>query len=276
MSQDFVCGEEKGVVDTYDFPSPDCFLEAQYMAPLSQRIRQEEKKKFCVLPLCQIVEAQMLGGLIKYTADEQGPRVVERRYKKLKELPMTEEVPCPDGLCKEVAKGLADLKAQGEYTQLNVQGPLSILSSLVPMERIFVSRRKDRATYEEALFWVVDKLFNYMESMGDDVDLYSLADPVANINILGKEYAAEIATLAYRPLLEKLWAAKRKVHICPIMMGAIQSGGFTKRVDIEIDENLSYEDAILSVEGPCFVAHQCLKSESTTWNHGVLHTIELI
>lgn len=279
MEEIIACGNEEVsglpefVFEAGDYPVPACYLNADYIVPISRLIREHEGKRLCEVPFCQTAEVEMLHGSINNATDSGGPRVGQQAYKNLSELPMEEPLKL-DGLFKEVKKSLKELKAAGEKTMLILSGPVSILSGLVPLQRVFVARRKNPELYRKAITWVTDALLYYLEEVKEDVDVLSYADSAGSVNLLGEPVAVEMAKLSYLPLLEKAMDAGLHVHLCPRLNASLLAGEFAVLKKIPIEESLSYEDAILNGKTDVLYAQRCIKQSSKGWNKGYIMVLE--
>ncbi len=267
--EEILCGEEKTaglpkeLLYTKKYPVPQCYLEAKYIVPISIELRQMDGKRFCTLPLCQTVEVEALGGTIHYATDEAGPRVGQRTYASLTELPVEKELPINCGLYEEVYKAAKELKNKGEEVVLNLSGPVTVLSGLVDMQVLFVERKKKKEVYERALRWITGFLKSYMLMMKDQVKFFSFADPAGSIDILGEKCCSEVAELSYIPLLQ--WALEQEisVHLCPRVTAVLLQGGYARKEERAVVKCDNYEEAIQAlIEGEAsIVAHQCLKKK---------------
>ena len=279
MEEKIICGNEElsglpeYVFEEGDFPVPDCYLKAEYIVPIAKILRTHGDKCLCEVPFCQTAEVEMLHGSIHNANDSGGPRVGQPAYKKLEDLPMDQPLHL-DGLFGEVKKALKTLKEQGEKTMLIMSGPVSVLSGLVPLQRVFVARRKNPALYEEAICWVTEALLFYLEEVKDYADVLSYADSAGSAELLGEQVAIEMAELSYLPVLSKAMEYGIHVHLCPKLTATLLAGEFASREQLPVEKSLTYEEAILSGPTNLLYAHRCIKQSGTGWNKGFILVLE--
>lgn len=279
MEEKIFCGNEElsglpeYVFEAGDYPVPECYLKTEYMVPIARLIKEHGEKTLCEIPFCQTAEVEMLHGSINNATDSGGPRVGQQPYKKIAELPMDEPLKL-DGLFGEVKKALKALKEQGEKTMLVMSGPVSILSGLVPLQRLFVARRKEPALYEKVICWVTEALLFYLDEVKDYVDVLSYADSAGSMELLGEPVAHEMAELSYIPVLSRAMEYGIHVHLCPKLTATLLTGGFAVREQLPIDKTLTYEEAILSGTANVLYAHRCIKQSENGWNKGVILVLE--
>ncbi|MBE5907108.1 MAG: hypothetical protein E7277_10095 [Lachnospiraceae bacterium] len=279
MEEKIICGNEEMsglpeyVFEAGDYPVPDCYLQAKYMVPIARLMKEHEEKSLCTVPFCQTAEVEMLHGAINNATDGGGPRVGQQAYKKLEELPM-EEPFYVDGLFGETKKALKELKEAGEKTMLIMSGPISILSGLVPLQKLFVARRKNPALYEKAIAWVTEALLFYLDEVYPYVDILSYADSAGSVGLLGEPVAVEMTEKSHRLVLEKAMKYGMHVHLCPRLNKSLLLGGFADHEKIPVDESLTYEEAILSGPADVLYAQRCIKQSGKGWNKGYIMVLK--
>ena len=279
MEEKIVCGNEElsglpeYIFSTGNYPVPDCYLKAEYIVPITKTMREHDGKTLCEVPFCQTAEVEMLHGSINNATDGGGPRVGQQAYKKLEELPMDQPLKL-DGLFGEVKKSLKTLKEQGEKTMLILSGPVSILSGLVPLQKVFVARRKEPALYEKAICWVTEALLFYLQEVKDYVDVLSYADSAGSVDLLGEPVAVEMAELSYLPVLAKAMEYGMHVHLCPKLTATLLAGDFATREQLPVEKSLTYQEAILSGPTNVLYAHRCIKQSENGWNKGIILVLE--
>lgn len=283
MEEVLICGEEKSVgipkeiIQAGGYKVPDCYLKAKQLVEIGKALREKNNTKCITLPLCQTVEVEFLGGQVNYANDELGPRVSNRIFSSLEELPIDKSVNFSIGLCEEVRLAAEELKQNQEDVILNVSGPMTVLSGLVEMQKIFVQRRKNPQIYEKAIQWIVENLFSYIELMKGKISLVSLADPAAGLDLMGAKVAKELAELAYIPLLKRIQTLGVSVHLCPRMTAVLLLSEHVHKKEQEISISGTYEEVVLDLarnKGK-IIAHGCLKQKQTQYLEGKLQVLEL-
>jgi len=142
-----------------------------------------------------------------------GARVKEPPYRRAEEL--------PDRLKAETERLTAMLSAvellagEGNCVAYNIEGPFTLLCSLLPMNRVFSALRKEEGVklLEKAESWVCDYA---ALAVGRGVRLLSFADPVAAVDILGEKMFSSVYVPSLKRVLDRLRSEfpDTPIHLC--------------------------------------------------------------
>lgn len=204
----FVC---RNGVDTQQFPTgfseemavaspdelhlrPDLIIEAA---------RRTEKSGWVCLPFCNTLCSEALGA--KPVLSASGARIKEPPYTRADELPgkLSLDLPRLAAMLHAVER----LAADGKSVAYHIEGPFTLLCTLLPMNKVFSALRKPAGEnmLQKAEEWVSAYAGLAVEK---GARMLSFADPVATADILGERMFASI----YVPCLKKTLARLRKEH----------------------------------------------------------------
>ena len=134
---DFICVSDQleeipeSIVKNSGLIFPDVHSKAEYIVELSKGLKKYKNDILCRLPFCNTVEAEALGGNIKLGDAKTGPRVESYAYNSLDELLEIGEIDFKSRRIAEVLKAVQILRDQDETVVLNVEGPFTIITSLI-------------------------------------------------------------------------------------------------------------------------------------------------
>ena len=155
------------------------------------------------LPFCNTLCSEALGAAP--TLAMSGARVKEPPYRQATDLP--EELSADTPRFAAMMQTLDVLSGQGKQVAYNIEGPFSILCSLLPMNRVFATLRKPEG--EAMLARAEDWVITYADlAVCRGAKLLSFADPVATRDILGDR----VFLNAYVPCLKRVLAQLRENH----------------------------------------------------------------
>jgi uroporphyrinogen-III decarboxylase len=142
---------------------------------------------------------------------------------------------------------------RGKTVLLKVNGPYSILASLVEPRLFYRWLGKERCAVHAALEKITTGLGEYIQrAVNAGAEIISLADPYANVKILGEKYFLEFAACPLLDLLNFISPAvnsaeaekKVKLHICPHNSVPLLELGRFKKEETPV-EYVSYISALL-------------------------------
>lgn len=201
------------------------------IAILARRISEDLNKSFYQLPFCNTIEAEDLGAVIRYANEESTNRVGEAvctsadELKKLIDYKFSHTSFISER-AEAIYQAIGDLKRQGKPIIFNITGPITILSYLVDMNVIIKLKRKEPELIEKLENLVlshVEFYINHFKSAG--VDLFSYADPVGNIDILGKRYFEKWTKPLASRVIEIFEKANVPVHVCGMLSCELEKIG---------------------------------------------------
>jgi|GEM_PF-3908 len=112
---------------------------------------------------------------------------------------------------------------------LNVQGPFSILATLINPTKLYTYRGQKKELLLDALINIADSLAEYtIEAVKRGVDIISFADAEGVMEIVGEGFYKQISGVAVYTYLKKIepHINKALVHICGKTSFSLQRAGF--------------------------------------------------
>ncbi|MDR2434753.1 MAG: hypothetical protein LBD47_09320 [Treponema sp.] len=150
---------------------------------------------------------------------------------------------------------------------LKLNGPYSVLASLVSPELFYRWCAKYRQAIHSALDSITASLEIYLdESINAGAGIVSLADPYANVSVLGEKRYREFAAAYLLRLLRGREGETAVIHLCPHSSIPLVQFGYFEAKDIPV-KNDSYLDALVRQSGPLLLGNRCIysgKSDSIT------------
>jgi uroporphyrinogen-III decarboxylase len=171
--------------------------------------------------------------------------------------------------------GAIEAAPPGKTALLKVNGPYSVLTSLVEPALFYRWLRKNKKEIHEALGTITLGLASYMtKALRKGVKIVSLADPYADMKSLGKERYAEFAAYYLVSLLAAILNRKVEanavVHLCPYNSLALEELELVTASSLHVDYR--GETYIEALDCYCKVSrayhillagHQCIYTENT-------------
>lgn len=124
-------------------------------------------------------------------------------------------------------------------------GFYTFLSFIIPSEKIFRAFRKNPETEKALADLFLKKYFSFINALNCfNIELISLADPAASVDIIGPSALENTINNFYVPLLGYILSyTKFSIYLCPKLSFAMEDLGFLKGKTIEIGKK-NVQDAI--------------------------------
>ncbi|MDR1574569.1 MAG: hypothetical protein LBS37_01065 [Treponema sp.] len=161
---------------------------------------------------------------------------------------VVEKIGCASGASKE------------KKVLLKLNGPYSVLASLVSPELFYRWYAKYREAIHAALDSITSSLEIYLDkSIDAGAGIVSVADPYANVSVLGEKRYREFAAAYLLRLLRGIKGKKAVIHLCPHSSIPLVQFGCFETKDIPVN-NDSYLDALIHQHGPLLLGNRCIYS----------------
>lgn len=237
---------------------PEAYCRAEMIAELAQTIRRHTGAAFCVLPFCHTLEAEAYGAEINLGDGLTGPRAGNiTKPIQPEDLSFHWENP----RLNETLQAIELLKAQGENVLFQVSGPLTILNSLLPQEKLFRMLLKEPEKAMELFHKIGEdslKLMKCAEKAG--ADILSFADPMGGVNIVGPKIAERIAvnfTADFLKKSSKTLDRETMILLCPKTALALLGSEQAEWKEHQLEKEMSYGEAALQMKGKIRFGGQC-------------------
>lgn len=261
---------------------PQAHSNKEDMAILAKEMKQFKDDVICSVPFCVTVEAEALGGNINLGDNKVGPRVNQYAFSSMEELRDIEEIDFTKGRIKEVLDCVEVLNGQKEFVSLNVEGPFTIISSLIDPIHFYKAIRKDRELVNRVMQIIENSIVKYIEAgIKKGAKIISYADPVGALDIVGPKVYKEISGKISRNILSRVHAqlGDSIIHLCGKTSTAFEKIGFSTACKINVDENLTYGQAIYQLleEKPDIkiIGHRCIKKTPLKMGNPVIWEIKI-
>ena len=174
-----------------------------------------EDNGWIILPMCSTLISEALGADVKLSLG--GARIKEEKYK-LKEEISTLFNKKINKECKRLSvmmELLEKLSSNGKHVIYGIEGPFSLLSSLIPIGKMFSTLRKDKEgkLLLNAKKWVLEYAFMAIEN---GAEVISYADPIASIDIIGEKMFKEVYVPICKSIIDELKENYPEIviHLC--------------------------------------------------------------
>lgn len=260
---------------------PDVYLKCDEMVKGAKLLKESTKNTVCYLPLCDTMCAQSLGGDI--LIDELStPRVKNYRYKDIDELLNSKKVSIYEVEVNEVLKAIKQLSNENQDVILSLEGPVTILSSLIDLTTIIKALKNRKSDLEKILEFIKDFIVEYaVKGVECGAKIISYADPTGNMDILGKRtfcnLSSDITVKILKELQEKI-DDKASIHICGRTTSSLLNLDIMEMEEIKFESNITYGDALLKKDlctGRLF-GQNCIKKTHCSIKGTSLHRVNIL
>ncbi|MEF9951562.1 MAG: uroporphyrinogen decarboxylase family protein [Clostridium sp.] len=157
---------------------------------------------------------------------------------------------------------------------VNVEGPFTILCSLISPVEVFKQCRPGKGKLNIALRLICDFLEDYIYKLSG-VKMISYADPSGDMKIVGPRIFKEFVAPYTIEIINYIKKCNIDViHICGRMSVSLEDMEYI-RVKREVMDSIKpYEEHVLSLNGGKVICHSCVKMLST--NRKIIHIGEII
>lgn len=283
----FKCvGDEKeeipsSIIENGCFTFPDVHTKAQDIAALASEIKSYKNNSLCMLPFCNTVEAEALGGKIKLGNYKNGPRVEAYTFNCIEEAKGFKEIDLSHGRINEVLKAVEILNEQNEIVSLNVEGPFTVATSLMDSTVFYKAIRKNTSEVYEFMEVIENSIVKYIkEGIKRGAKIISYGDPVGALDIVGPKIYREFSSkYTYNILKAVEKIDEGLVHLCGKTSKTFEKMDLLHGEPIKFKEGLTYGECINYVikerKDIRFIGHNCIKRTPYKLNNSILWALKL-
>lgn len=261
---------------------PEAHKDKEQMALLARELKAYKQDTIVRVPFCVTVEAEALGGDIQLGDERIGPRVRGYGFESVEEMQHMDEIELQSGRIKEVLDCVELLSSQGETVALSVEGPFTIISSLIDPMNFYKGIRKNREAAEKVIASVEDSIVKYIaEGLKRGARIISYGDPVGAMDIVGPKMYEEVSGRASYNILKIIepQLENAAVHICGKTSTAFARLGWAEAFPVEFPGDIKYGEAINKVleerKDVKFIGHSCIKKSPFVLGNRRLWNIKL-
>lgn len=286
---DFKCVSDKMeeipeyVVEKIGLNFPEVHTKAEYITILSKELKEYKKDSICRVPFCNTVEAEALEGNIKLGDTKAGPRVESYAFNSIEELMNIGEIDLTKKRINEVLKAVEILALEGETVALNVEGPFTIVTSLVDSRIFYKGIRRNKERVYEFLKVMEDNIIKYIkEGIDRGAKIISYGDPAGSLDIVGPKVYKKFSGRTSYNILKRMEKELDQsiIHICGKASTALQNMNFVKSYPIKFKNRLTYGQAIDYVlenkKDINIIGHNCIKRTALELKNSTIWSIEFL
>jgi len=271
------------IVNNTGITFPKAHTDNTLMCLLSKELKNYKKDSICRVPFCVTVEAEALGGNIKLGDMKNGPRVESYAFATIEELENIKDINFNSGRIKEVLEAVEKLSNEGECVALSVEGPFTILSSIIDPMIFYKGTRKNKEKIDEFLKVLENNVVSYIiEGIKRGAKIISYGDPVGSLDIVGpkiyQQYSGKISYNILKRVEPHLDNAI--IHLCGKTSTAFEKYGLSVSKGIEFDKEMTYGNAINKIlhdmKNVNFIGNACIKRTPFIMKNPVVWEIKLL
>lgn len=258
---------------------PEAHTDLMALASLAGEIQSQNNERVCRLPFCLTIEAEAMGADIRLDDMKNGPRVRDYVFTRIEELNDIPRINFQEGRIKTVLDAVAYLNSQAETVALNIEGPFTILSSLIEPKILYKAIRKKDQRLIRVFERIEENITAYaLRGIEKGVKILSYADPVGAVDIIGPQIFKQHSGRVTCNILKKLTDRPHKViiHLCGKTSTALEKHGFCQAVRQDYDDTVTYFDVLLQLindtQQTPVIGHSCFRH--VAWNReasGIWH-----
>lgn len=286
---DFICtGDDleqipEEVIRKTGITLPGAHSDKNSMATLASELRKYRGDVIVRVPFCVTVEAEAYGAHIKLGDALNGPRVESYRFTSIEEMSNLQSLVLDEGRIKEVLDAVGILAEAGGKVALSVEGPFTILSSLIDPMIFYRGLRKEPQRILEILAIVEEGIIRYsLEGIKRGASIISYGDPVGAVGIIGPKVYRDYSGPSSWRIIKGIKEAGGKVllHLCGKTSTALEKTKLARSYPIEIDGTTTYGQGLLGqldkATEPLVIGHRCIKGSLNRMVNPILWGIELV
>lgn len=269
---DFTCSGSysEGIPDEiltktgYQFPQAHTDMTA--LSCLAREMKSLKNEPVCRLPFCLTIEAEAMGADIRLDDMKNGARVRTYAFTRIEELNTIQPINFQLGRINTVLDAAAYLHNQGETVALNIEGPFTILSSLIEPKLLYKAIRKNDPSVLPGFEMIEKNIIAYAQlAIEAGVTILSYADPVGAIDIIGPQLYKQHSGRVTCNILKTLAATPRNavIHLCGKTSTALEKCGFAQSKRHDHNESVTYFDALSQMvndnKETQIIGHSCIR-----------------
>ncbi len=228
---------------------PSIYMDSEKLA---EAVKKASSLKFSVLPLCNTLAAEALGADVNLGDNSIEPFIETYKYSSIDNFHFDNEKLQSEriSIILEVIKNLTD---SGYTVSFNLDGPITILASLIDSMKLFKSFRKEPALLKKAIDHLTDLIVDLgYRALDSGASVISYSDSSGTIDLIGPKYYGEFCVPANTRILSSLsdYILKNKldsiIHLCGKTSSSLYSTDSIEIIPHDTDSN-TYLEAINSV-----------------------------
>lgn len=273
----------KSIIESTGIRFPELHKNMEDMSRLAQELKAYYRDNICRVPFCTTVEAEGMGALINLGDEKNGPRVSDYIFKSFEDLRSIGKMNLEKGRIKEVLDAVEKLSKHKEVVSLSVEGPITIISSLIEPSIFYKAIRKNREAVDKLMRVIEENIIEYiLRGIEKGAKIISYADPAGSLEIVGPKMYKDISGKSTYNILKRVECHLHDavLHLCGKTSTGLQEVGLISAERMEYHERLTYGEGIMCLvdksKGRRIIGHNCIKRTPLKLREAILWNIELI
>ncbi|MBU5591493.1 methylcobamide--CoM methyltransferase [Clostridium sp. MSJ-4] len=271
-----------GVMEEFKVKFPEVHFNEKEMVALSKAIKEANKEDFCILPFCMTLEAEALGAVINLGDEKMGPRVSAHTFTNFEDLKKLSVIDINKGRIAKVLSSVEILKSYGEQVILKVQGPFTIINSLIEPRIFYKAIRKNKEEVEKIMGVIEESIALFIEEgIKRGADIISYGDSAGTMDVLGpKMYKAYSGRYNYNVLKRVQDKINNSIiHICGITSSSLAKAEFIESKEVLVPKDITYSEALNWIikerKDIKIIGHNCLRKANKKLQKPIVWEIHL-
>ena len=223
------------VSDVLDIEQADMnqyLYDAQSMADLALALKNKYEIDYIQMPVTHYPESFCLGTDVEVDF-MQGQKIRKERYETIEEAMSFTAGDIDHKYLKPVLEAVKMLKDKGEFIIVDVTGPVTLLSNLLPLEKCFIAMRKNKKEINYLLEVLEEFVASYVKQLIQlGADLIYYVDNNGSMDLVGPKFFKEITGPSYlRPIAGISDEKEARFYLCPKNLTSLMNAEMIKRDD---------------------------------------------
>ncbi|MEW8956529.1 uroporphyrinogen decarboxylase family protein [Clostridium sp.] len=261
---------------------PEAYSEKKSMIKLSKEFKTYRKDNIYFLPFCLTILPEAFGAQINLGDEKYLPRVKEYAINSLEDIDDLKEIDFQSGRVKQVLDAIEELKKESNYVALKVEGPFTVITSIMDPRIFYKLLRKDRDKALDIINKVEKGILEYIDkAIERGVDIISYGDSSGVESIVGKNVYRDFSGISTLNVVKEFSRCNYKgiLHLCGLTSLSLYNNGFIELVPIRYDENLTYGQGLINImkdkNHPKVLGGQCIKNTNRLLKESLAYKVVL-
>lgn len=217
-------------IDQVDINQYIC--DAQSMVDLALKLKNQYGLDYIQMPVTHYPEVFCLGTQVEVDF-KQGQKICKERYETIEEAMSFTAEDIDDQYLKPVLQAVKILKDAGEFVIVDVTGPITLLSNLLPLEKCFKAMRKNKEEINYLLGILEEFVASYEKQLVElGADLIYYVDNNGTMDLVGPKFFKETTGPSYlRPIAALSDEKEARFYLCPKSLTSLMNAELIKRDD---------------------------------------------
>ena len=263
-------------------PFPEAYSEKHSMVKLSKEFNKYKNDYIYFLPFCLTVLPEAFGAKINLGNEKYLPRVKEYAVNSLEKIDDLKDIDFSRGRISQVLDAIEELKKESKYVSLKVEGPFTVITSIMDPRIFYKLLRKDKDKALSIIDKVEKGILDYInKAMERGVDIISYGDSSGVESIIGKKLYMDFSGNSTLNIIKEFSSKKYKglLHLCGLTSLSLYNNEFIDLVPIDYDDGLTYGEGLINImergDSTRILGGRCIKSTNKLLKESVAYKVVL-